>query len=359
MRHSRLRTVFLLLAVWFGLAALARWDGYRIPLGDLSLAGWLLLGVTVPPLTWAATLVQHFGRCVVGFFCGFSILAFRAGPLLVDGTSRPWTLRWEWRRLFSGGTILARPPCWDDSRRDDLRWRIVVYQFGGPLASAGASLMLLLWPESPGVFVFSALNFLNVPLAFFPPGEPGLRSPGTDIGCLLRGGPAAERLTLLYALSAHLVGSQRFADAPPPWIERLRHFVDVSSDGVSCAYYLYVYECDAGRLDAAAPHIEFCETHRQQWPADSRIAIELEALYARACFGRSTRDDASWLEAVSPSLFADPETIARVRAALLPPAAAIPLLREAIQAAQRRRASALEIAWLERDLAKREGNLKS
>ncbi len=326
------QSLFQLLRVFFWAAisaGLALAITYTLPQTwyEPTVAGpYLLNTLTAAIAAYYLTMAIHeLGHVAGGLLAGLRFVMLSVGPLRV--TRQGWGVRLDLNesRFWLGGFSLGVPT--DDYA---LRRRVAMAAAGGPFSNAVQLVLVCLlmlnrqrapiavWPGAllDLLVLFSTTSVL---LTAWPRRMGAVTADGAKLLTLLKGGPQAERLTTIYALTGASTSGVRPRDLNPVWLQRALSPADESAEEASANFFCYFHALDAADLPAAAAYLDRALLLCQKLPQPQRVAYFLEAAYFEARHGGSAAAARAWLDQVKAKegLLVEPHTRWRAKAAVL------------------------------------------
>jgi len=227
------------------------------------------------------------------------------------------------KRFWLGGFIMSTPS--DDYH---LKRRVALGVVGGPCANLMelilVGLLMLAWQRNLiDVWLGALLNLLvlfstiSVLLTAWPRRMGGITTDGAKLLTLLKGGPRAERLTTIFALTGASVSGKRPRDLNPAWLQRTLSPSDESAEEASANFFSYFHALDAADLQAAAAYLDRALLVCQKFPQPQRAPFFLEAAYFEARHGGNAAAARAWLDQAKGGLIVESHTRLRAKAAVL------------------------------------------
>ena len=269
---------------------------------------WLLL-LVVMTILFVCGAVHELGHLLAGLLMRFRFQLLVMGPIKVQ--RKRYGLRWGWQSgssLFSGLTACL------PMSADKLRWRMLAFAVGGPLASlllVGVGAFIFFhyrrdfdflheagWLVEVGLLtaVASAIFFISS----LKPGlyHTGLPADGGRIFSLLQGGPMAERWCTLVLLNGADALGQRPRDWDATLVYKAMTMADGTHDDLSARILGYQWALDNGRMEMAWRLLDEALENWTAWMSGARINLTLEKAYFLAYHRRNAHDARLWFEQV-------------------------------------------------------------
>ena len=276
---------------------------------ELFAFAWVAV-VLVYGILWASIIVHELGHLLVALAVDMRISHVRLGPIEFVREGQRFRMRIKWSSTTPGFVI----PLPEHGR--DLRRRLFLIIAAGPLTNllVGSLLFVIFFlaNESSGLGPIGTIHparipwmpqtltlgwvvmagILNLMLGFhnlIPSNAGGLMTDGGQLANLLRGDNSGTRSMYLLALAALSQKGVRPRDWDRSIIEEMLDFRDGSASDVSAALYAYYHALDSGLIDLAGRLLDQAVIDLNLYPAESRPAVLLEAIYFDAFYRGDAR----------------------------------------------------------------------
>ncbi len=290
-----------------------------LPAFPVFLAASALVVIVIFCLVIAAHELGHVGG---GALVGFRFARLIVGPLQVTrGTG-------NLRVSYSGNWLIGGASTTTPTDDRDLRRRMAFMIGSGPLVSWLLVILALLlaylfrqtlpdlWQGMPFVW-FVIIAPISAMASAWPFRIQGAMTDGALLLALLKGGPQAERLAMLWAMAGASAAGVRPRDRNPAWLQRALALSDGSAEEASANYYAYFRALDESQPGRAAACLDRILS---LWPQLSPLWYNhytLEAAYFEARYGRDAAVARAWLDQSKSGLAVQPHTRLRAEAAVL------------------------------------------
>jgi hypothetical protein len=273
--------------------------------------------------TFVTITFHEVGHLGAGILARFRFVLMIVGPLLITRQEDGLCLGYSGKAFFLGGAVSAPT---DDVH---LRRRLALMVVGGPLATALllalAYLLMCALRDIPiparlagglAVLVLSSGFMLGV--SIWPARVQGLTTDGAKLLTLLKGGPEAERMTAVFAMTGVSAAGQRPRDRNPVWLQRAVACTDDSYEEAAAYYYVYFQALDVGEPERAAAYLDRTLSLWRNTSPLMRVHHFLEAAYFEGRYGRNGATARAWLELAGKGGFlVEEQTRLRAEAAVL------------------------------------------
>ncbi|MCB8944632.1 MAG: hypothetical protein H6658_12855 [Ardenticatenaceae bacterium] len=271
-------------------------------------SAWLLL-VTAVAVLFASGAVHELGHLLAGKWVGFRFHLLVIGPLKIQRKRDGLRVQWQWSNSLFSGLTACLP-----ENDDRLRWRMLAFAAGGPLASvvlAGVSAFVFFHYRRDFAFLREMGWVVEVAAAaavaslifFFSSMKPGLYHTGLPadggrIASLLQGDKMAERWCTLVMLNGVDALGLRPRDWDAALVYKAMTLADGTHDDLSARILGYQWALDSGRLDMAWRLLDEALENWAAWMSGARISLTLEKAYFLAHHRRNVDDARHWFEQV-------------------------------------------------------------
>ena len=269
---------------------------------------WLLL-LTVVLSLFVSGAVHELGHLLAGKLSRFRFQLLVIGPIRLHRKRGGLQWSWQWGGSLFGGLTACLP-----ETDDKLRWRMLAFAAGGPLASlllAGVGAFIFFtyrrdfdFLRETGWIVEVAILTAVASLTFFfsamKPGlyRTGLPADGGRIASLLQGDKLAERWCTLVLLN----GADALGLRPRDWdatlVYKAMTIADGTHDDLSARIMGYQWALDSGRIDMAWRLLGEALENWVAWTSGARMNLILEKAYFLAHYRRNAYDARQWFEQV-------------------------------------------------------------
>ena len=256
-------------------------------------------GLLLLPALYVAVAVHEVGHLVAGRIVGMSPGAIVVGGIVIFKSGQRWIIRFDYRRMFSGGLAKLLPQK-TDFRPASFAWVIA----GGPLASVVFALMCgivkLRYGSGPWGWTDTLFwTALLIPVCSLIPLSRGLsKSDGARLLTLLRRPDQARPWMALWALQTE----ETRGVLPRDWdseLVRQTLLTDRSSGEYPYVQLLAFYRCtDAKREQMALEHLENALATSAGISKVLRQCIFLEAASSSALSRGNVSQSRIWMERV-------------------------------------------------------------
>jgi hypothetical protein len=291
----------------------------RPPAFPVFLAVSALGAIVVFYLVTAAHELGHIGG---GALAGFCFARLIVGPLQVARGEGKLRVSYSGKWLM-GGVSTSTPT---DDR--DLRRRMALMIGSGSLVSSLLIILALLlaylfrqtlpdWLRGMPFIWLVIIAPIIAMSSVWPIRVQGLMTDGALLLALLKGGPQAERLAMIWAMAGASAAGVRPRDRNPAWLRRALALSDGTAEEASANYYAYFRALDEGQPGRAAACLDRILA---LWPQLSPLWYNhytLEAAYFEARYGRDAAVARAWLDQPKAGLAVPPYTRLRAEAAVL------------------------------------------
>jgi hypothetical protein len=276
---------------------------------------WLLMGAMVLILL-GTSAVHEIGHLMGGKLAKFRFHLLIIGPFKMMRRKERLHLSWS-RGAFFNGLAASLP---EDDRQ--LRWRMLLFAVGGPLASLLLALLgtavffnyrrdidFLLdnaWLVE-GAALTAIISFIFF-LTAMKPGQynNGMPADGGRIITLLQGNETADRWCALVLLNGADILGQRPREWDAALVQKVLAITDGSYDTLSAKMLGYQWALDNGRIEDAAQLLDEALETWAAWVSGGRGRLALEKAYFIARHRHNALEARQWFDQVRRSRISQP-----------------------------------------------------
>jgi hypothetical protein len=269
---------------------------------------WLFISAILLAL-FAAGAVHEFGHLLAGQWMHFRWQLLVIGPLQFRRGQKRIQATWQWRGSLFDGLTASLP---ENVRQ--LRWRMLVFAAGGPLASLLLALVgtavffayrrdLDFLRESGWLVEVAAITAVASLLFFLSSMKPGLYysglpADGGRIVTLLQDNALAERWCTLVLLNRADASGLRPRDWDAVLVHKALALADGTYDDLAARIIGYQWALDSGRIDVAGRLLDEALASWAAWMTGTRLRLALEKAYFLARHRRNAPDAREWYDRV-------------------------------------------------------------